>query len=61
MRVNDNYYAVSKGFTYNAHFRGKFHEASASAQVNGSDVGTQFFATILEVRSSDVSVCHGIC
>ena len=61
VRVNDNYHAVSKGFTYNAHFRGKFREASASGQVNGSDVGTQFFAQILEVRSGEVFVCHGEC
>ena len=61
VRVHDNFHVVSKGFTINSHFNGKFRDASASAQVNGNDVGAQFFATILEVRTGDVFVCHGGC
>ena len=59
VRVNDNFHVVSKGFTFNEHFRGKFCNASASAQVDGTDVGTQFFAEMFDSTDGGVSVCHG--
>ena len=39
-RSNYNYRVVSKGFTYVGHSRGAYRDATASAQVNGSDVGS---------------------
>lgn len=59
VRVNDNYHVVSKGFTFNEHFRGQFRNASASVQVDGSSTGTQFFADMFDVTDGGVFVCHG--
>lgn len=61
VRSNGNYHVVSKGFTYNSHFKGAFRYATASGQVNDSDFGTSFYASIFDSKWSDVFVCHGGC
>lgn len=61
VRSGGNYHTVSKGSTYNSHFKGAYRYATASGQVNGSDLGTSFWASIFDSRWSDVFVCHGDC
>lgn len=61
VRVNDNYHAVSKGFTLNGHYRGIFRDAAAVIQVDGNSTGTQFFADIFDVSNGSTYVCHGAC
>jgi len=61
VRQNGNFHVVSKGFTFNGHFRGQFRDASASVQIDGISAGTQFFADMFDVSDGSVFVCHGDC
>jgi hypothetical protein len=61
VRSNGNYHTVSKGFTYNSHFQGMYRDATASGQVNGSNLGTPWWASIYDSKWSDAHICHGTC
>ena len=57
VRTNSNSHTVSKGYTYNSHYKGTYREANA--QVNGLQVGAQWWASIYNSRWMDISVSHG--
>lgn len=59
IRSGDNYRVNSKSFTYTAHSRGSYRDASASASIGGVGTGTSLFADIYNFTSHEVSVCHG--
>ena len=59
VRVHRNFHDVSNGINFNEHFRGSFRNASVSLQVDGSEVGTLFFADMFDVTDGSVFVCHG--
>ncbi len=60
-RSKSNFHFNSNNFTVNSHSRGIFRNATGSAQVNGIDLGTSIFADMFNLKSGDVSVCHGSC
>lgn len=57
VRSSGNYHTVSKGYTYNSHFRGTYRDATA--QVSGLEVGAFGWASIYNSRWMDISVSHG--
>jgi hypothetical protein len=57
VRTTGNSHTVSKGYTYNSHFKGSYRDASA--QVSGFEIGTQMWASIYNSRWMDVYVSHG--
>src|SRR3989442_1718422 len=49
----------SKGpFSLNSHLNGNARVASATATVNGNDVGASLFAEMHNVKSGDIVICH---
>lgn len=58
VRSNYNYRVVSKGFSYVGHSRGTYRDATASAQVNGGDVGSGLYGSIFESRWKDIYITH---
>lgn len=61
VRSSGNYHNVSKGYTYNSHSQGMYRDATASGQVNVSDFGTPWWASIYDSKWTDVYICHGTC
>ena len=59
VRVNGTFHAVSKGFTYNSHFRGTSRNATAVGSFNGAGLGSSLWADIFSSTSRDVFICHG--
>jgi len=58
-KSHGTYHSVSKGFTYNSHFKGAWRNATAIGQVNGSDLGTLFWGSLYDSRWKDVYISHG--
>lgn len=59
VRMRDSSTVITKGSTETSHFRGTFRNATATGEVNGSQLGNSLFAEIFNAASKDVFICHG--
>ena len=57
-KSHGNYHSSSTGFTLNSHWKGTYRNATASAQVNGDDLGTALYGSLFESKSGDIWIYH---
>lgn len=53
-----NMHFAKGSLTENFHYNGYFRDASATASVNGIDMGTPLYADMFNVKRAYVVICH---
>jgi hypothetical protein len=59
--TNTHFHTEAGGLRWRNHFHGKVRDALGSAQVNGTDWGTQVFAQLFQGTSTFLTICHQGC